>query len=83
MRDIFEASTQLEGVPEPAEQSGLDWGQREGDLHGRHGSNVKTKQCTADDGHRGDDIDIADHVAHDGLSWWVGKGQERCGIQRK
>jgi hypothetical protein len=70
MRDNFEASTELEGVPQPAEQSGLGGdGRREGDVHGRHGSNVKTKQCTADDGHRGDDIDIADHVAHVGLGW--------------
>lgn len=34
-------------------------------LHGRHRGNVETEQCTADDGHRGDDIDVSDHVAHD------------------
>lgn len=36
-------------------------------LHGRHGRDVKTKQCTANDGHRGDDIDVPDHVSHGGM----------------
>lgn len=35
------------------------------DSHGRHRSNIETKQCASNDGHRGYDIDISDHVAHD------------------
>lgn len=34
-------------------------------LHGRHGRDVKTKQCAADDGHRGDDIDVGNLITHD------------------
>lgn len=36
-----------------------------GDLHGGHGSNVKTKQGATNDGHRGDDIDVGNLVPHD------------------
>lgn len=35
------------------------------DSHGRHRSNIETKQCASNDGHRGYDIDISDYVAHD------------------
>jgi hypothetical protein len=52
------------------------------DSHSRHRSNIETKQCASNDGHRGDDIDISDHVAHDEgegegqYPKYIGKGDE-------
>lgn len=48
------------------------------DLHGRHGGNVETEQRTANHGDCRNNIDVPDHVPHDGLSE---EGSSRKGVR--